>query len=37
VNISALTGVGPGSGEIIVARRDGRGGLEVVGRIETAP
>ncbi|MHA7851035.1 histidine phosphatase family protein [Roseovarius sp.] len=37
VNISALTGVGPGSGEIIVARRDGRGGLEVVGRIATAP
>ncbi|SHM23826.1 Histidine phosphatase superfamily (branch 1) [Roseovarius litoreus] len=37
VNISALTGVGPSSGEIIVTRRDGRGGLEVVGRIETAP
>lgn len=37
VNISALTGVGPGSGEIIVTRRDGRGGLDVVGRIGIAP
>ena len=37
VNISALTGVGAGSGEIIVTRRDGRGRLEVVGRIEIAP
>jgi phosphohistidine phosphatase SixA len=37
VNISALTGIGPGSGEIVVTRRDGRGGLEVVGRIGIAP
>ncbi len=37
VNISALTGQGAGSGEIVVTRRDGRGGLEVLGRIEIAP
>ena len=37
VNISALTGQGASSGEIVVARRDGRGGLEVLGRIEIAP
>ncbi len=37
VNISALSGVGPRSGEIVVTRRDGRGGLDVIDRIEIAP
>ncbi|HKL06063.1 MAG TPA: histidine phosphatase family protein [Roseovarius sp.] len=37
VNISALSGQGPRSGEIVVTRRDGRGGLEVIDRIEIAP
>lgn len=37
VNINALSGEGPRSGEIVVTRRDGRGGLEVIDRIEIAP
>ena len=37
VNISALTGQGASSGEIIVTRRTDGGGLEVVERIEIAP
>ncbi len=37
VNISALTGVVPSSGEIIVVRRLPDGGLEVSGRISIAP
>ena len=37
VNIRALAGVGAGSGEIVVTRRDGRGGLTVIDRIEIAP
>lgn len=36
VNITALTGVFPGSGEIVVARRSGDG-LRVVDRIRIAP
>lgn len=37
VNITALSGARPGSGEIVVTRRDGAGGLEVVGRVRFAP
>jgi len=37
VNISALTGQGARSGEIIVTRRANGGGLEVIDRIEIAP
>lgn len=37
VNITALTGVVPQSGEIIVVRRAENGGLEVSGRISIAP
>jgi len=37
VNISALTGQGAGSGEIIVARRTDDGELEVVERIKVQP
>lgn len=37
VNISALTGVGPGSGEIVAARRTNDGRLEVIGRIGIEP
>ena len=37
VNISALTGVVPGSGEIIVVQRRPDGGLEVTGRVSIAP
>ena len=37
VNITALSGVYPKSGEIVVTRRDGAGGLEVVGRVLIAP
>lgn len=33
VNITALTGVIPRSGEIVVARPDGNGALEVLGKI----
>ncbi len=35
VNITALTGVFPASGEMIVVRRSGMGEYRVVGRIET--
>lgn len=37
VNITALIGVYPASGEVIVARLDRAGDIEVLGRIETAP
>jgi phosphohistidine phosphatase SixA len=37
VNISALTGQGASSGEIIVARRTDDGGLEMIDRIKVAP
>ena len=37
VNISALTGVVPSSGEIIVVQRRPDGGLEVTGRVSIAP
>lgn len=37
VNITALTGVFPASGEIVVIRPAGDGGVEVAGTIETAP
>lgn len=37
VNVRALSGVGPRSGEIVVTRRDGQGGLTVIDRIEIAP
>lgn len=37
VNITALTGVFPASGEIIVARMAAGGGLEVTGRVKIAP
>lgn len=35
VNITALTGIFPTSGELVVVRFDSRGGLSVVGTIET--
>src|SRR5690606_2229568 len=35
VNITALTGVYPASGEIVVVRRNASGPLQVVGRIRT--
>jgi phosphohistidine phosphatase SixA len=35
VNITALTGVYPSSGELIIVRRSEKGGLTVVGTIET--
>ena len=35
VNITALTGVYPGSGELVVVRRAGDGALSVLGSIET--
>ena len=35
VNIAALTGVSPASGELVVVRREGDGSLSVVGTIET--
>ena len=35
VNITALTGIYPRSGEIVVARRSAEGGIEVLGRIRT--
>ncbi len=35
VNITALTGVYPGSGELVIVRRSVKGGLTVVGTIET--
>ena len=37
VNISALTGVVPASGEIIVVQRRPDGSLEVSGRVSIAP
>jgi phosphohistidine phosphatase SixA len=37
VNITALTGITPQSGEIIVVQRRSDGGLEVSGRISFAP
>ena len=37
VNITALTGVTPASGEIIVARLQADGRLEVTGRVNIAP
>ncbi len=37
VNISALTGVYPASGEMVVARPQGNGHFQVLGRIATAP
>jgi broad specificity phosphatase PhoE len=37
VNITALTGVVPASGEIIVAQRRADGTLEVTGRVNIAP
>ena len=35
VNITALTGVYPSSGEIVVVQKDAQGGLKVLGSIET--
>ena len=35
VNITALTGVYPGSGELVIVRRSETGDLTVVGTIET--
>jgi len=35
VNITALTGIFPASGELVVLRRDSDGTLSVVGRLET--
>jgi len=35
VNITALTGVFPSSGEIVIVRKDAQGELEVLGSIET--
>jgi hypothetical protein len=35
VNITALTGVSPASGEMVVARLDADGTLQVAGRIRT--
>jgi len=35
VNITALTGVYPSSGELVIVRRSVKGGLTVVGTIET--
>jgi phosphohistidine phosphatase SixA len=35
VNITALTGVYPSSGEIVVARKNGQGDLHILGSIET--
>jgi phosphohistidine phosphatase SixA len=37
VNITALTGVFPASGEIVVIRPDGRGGFPLVGRLTAKP
>lgn len=37
VNISALTGVYPASGEMVVLRPQGNGDFQVLGRIATAP
>jgi len=37
VNITALSGVYAGSGEIVVTRRDGEGGLTVIGQVAIAP
>jgi len=35
VNITALTGVYPGSGELVIVRRSEAGDLTVIGSIET--
>lgn len=35
VNITALTGVYPGSGELVIVQRSNTGGISVVGTIET--
>jgi phosphohistidine phosphatase SixA len=35
--ISALTGIGPGSGGIVIVKGDGAGGVEVLGRIDALP
>ena len=35
VNITALTGVYPGSGELVIVRRGENGKLDVIGTIET--
>lgn len=35
--IRALTGIGPGSGGIVVVKGDGAGGVEVLGRIDALP
>lgn len=37
VNITALSGIVPASGEIIVMQRRADGGLELSGRVKTAP
>lgn len=37
VNVTALTGVYPASGEVVVVRIDGRGWIEVAGTLETGP
>jgi phosphohistidine phosphatase SixA len=35
VNISSLTGIGTGSGELVFVRRNADGGISVIGTIET--
>ncbi|MFP3921960.1 MAG: histidine phosphatase family protein [Dichotomicrobium sp.] len=37
VNITRLTGVYPGSGEVVILRREADGGLEVVGTVDPRP
>jgi hypothetical protein len=34
VNITELTGVFPASGKIVVVRPDGKGGFQLVGRLQ---